>query len=359
MFFYLEDSQKKDRNVNYHLMVQVLKALREYQHLDDISGKFFLNYEERLTGILMLPPDEKEETLREKTEKLLQYVKESTGICLSVGISSFCVDYQMLPQCYEQAKCCVSQKIFKEKKDLIMYYDEIREADFDYYTISFDDAKIMEYILKQEKEKLMEALDSTFSVFYDRVISDYGYINRLCLELLFHISRKLLRCSVQMEKVMKEQGCRYSDIYKKDTLKEKRDFLYLVLSECSKACKEMRGENKKRSSLASAIREIVDLEFTSNKISLEYIAGKVHKNTAYISKIFKSEFECNFSEYVTQKRVEKSKELLSDPSLKIYEIAEAFGWADVSNYIKVFKKSCGMSPNEYRNFVEGARSGRE
>lgn len=159
MFFYLEDSQKKDRNVNYHLMVQVLKALREYQHLDDISGKFFLNYEERLTGILMLPPDEKEETLREKTEKLLQYVKESTGICLSVGISSFCVDYQMLPQCYEQAKCCVSQKIFKEKKDLIMYYDEIREADFDYYTISFDDAKIMEYILKQEKEKLMEALD--------------------------------------------------------------------------------------------------------------------------------------------------------------------------------------------------------
>lgn len=205
----------------------------------------------------------------------------------------------------------------------------------------------------------MEALDSTFSVFYDRVISDYGYINRLCLELLFHISRKLLRCSVQMEKVMKEQGCRYSDIYKKDTLKEKRDFLYLVLSESSKACKEMRGENKKRSSLASAIREIVDLEFTSNKISLEYIAGKVHKNTAYISKIFKSEFECNFSEYVTQKRVEKSKELLSDPSLKIYEIAEALGWADVSNYIKVFKKSCGMSPNEYRNFVEGARSGRE
>ena len=38
-----------------------------------------------------------------------------------------------------------------------MYYDEIREADFDYYTISFDDAKIMEYILKQEKEKLMDA----------------------------------------------------------------------------------------------------------------------------------------------------------------------------------------------------------
>lgn len=358
MFFYLEDS-KKDRNANYHLMVQVLKALKNYQYSDSISGRFFLNYEERLTGILMFSPDEKEESLREKIEKQMEYVKSSTGICVSVGISSFCVDYQMLPQCYEQAKCCVGQKIFKEKKNVIMYYEESLETDFDYCTISFDDIKIMEYILKQEKYKLIGELDSTFSAFYDRMISDYDYINRICLELLFNISRKLLRCNVQMEKVMQELGYRYADIYRKDTLNEKRDFLYLVFCEASKACKEKRGVNKKRSSLASAIREIVDKEFTSNKISLEYVAGKVHKNTAYISKIFKSEFECNFSEYVTKKRVEKSKELLSDPSLKIYEIAEALGWIDVSNYIKVFKKSCGMSPNEYRKFIECERTGKE
>lgn len=46
MFFYLEDSKTKDRNANYNLMVQVLKALWEYQHLDHMLGKFFLNYEE-------------------------------------------------------------------------------------------------------------------------------------------------------------------------------------------------------------------------------------------------------------------------------------------------------------------------
>ncbi len=38
-------------------------------------------------------------------------------------------------------------------------------------------------------------------------------------------------------------------------------------------------------------------------------------------------------------------------SLKIYEIAEMTGYADVSNFIKVFRKNCGMSPNEYRSFL--------
>ena len=116
MFFYLEDSQKKDRNVNYHLMVQVLKALREYQHLDDISGKFFLNYEERLTGILMLPPDEKEETLREKTEKLLQYVKEVRGFACPWASAAFVWIIRCCPSAMSRQSAVSVRKSLKRKK---------------------------------------------------------------------------------------------------------------------------------------------------------------------------------------------------------------------------------------------------
>ncbi|MFQ7500059.1 MAG: helix-turn-helix domain-containing protein [Blautia coccoides] len=55
---------------------------------------------------------------------------------------------------------------------------------------------------------------------------------------------------------------------------------------------------------------------------------------------------------MTRKRLERSRELLKDPALKIYEISDALGWADVSNYIKVFKKKYGISPNEYRRIAE-------
>jgi two-component system response regulator YesN len=81
------------------------------------------------------------------------------------------------------------------------------------------------------------------------------------------------------------------------------------------------------------------------------VGEQVHKNTAYISKIFKTEFDCNFSTYVTNKRLDKSTQMLRDPVIKIYEMAEQLGWVDVSNFIKVFKKRYGMSPDEYRKLL--------
>lgn len=352
MFFHIDGMKREDKKKNYHMGISVVDSLEEIRVREHISGKFFLNYEERITGILMLPGEQEEETLRDYAGRMIRHVKAHTDISVSVGISSFYLDYQMLPQCYQQAKCCASQRIFNREKQQILYYEEMREADFNYYTISFNADKIMEYMLEQNREKILEELDNTFSAFQNRVISDYDYINRLSLELMFNISRKLLRCSVQMEKVMKRLECTYSDIYTRDNLEDKRDFIYGILVNASEECKAMKGETKKRSGLAAAIREIVDSEFDSNRISLEYVAGKVHKNTAYISKIFKNEFECNFSDYVTRKRLERSRELLKDPALKIYEISDALGWADVSNYIKVFKKKYGISPNEYRRIAE-------
>lgn len=352
MYFHITGVNWQDKREQYLQGTKITEVLEEIRCEKKLFGKFFLNYEDQITGVLMLPEDQEEEKLKEYAEYMLNSIKERMGISVSVGISNFYLDYQMLPQCYQQAKCCGSQQIFSEKNHLIMYYREMAAADFNYYTISFDTDKIMEYILEQNNDKLLEELERTFSIFRNRVIPDYDYINRLSLELMFNISRKLLRSSVQLEKVMEKMGYTYSDVYIAEDLADKRDFLYRIFASASGECQAMRGETRKRSNLASAIRELVDSEFDSNRMSLEYIAGKVNKNTAYISKIFKKEFECNFSVYVTQKRLEKSLELLKDPSLKVYEISEVLGWADVSNYIKSFRKKYGMSPNEYRSMGE-------
>ncbi|MFR4441584.1 MAG: helix-turn-helix domain-containing protein, partial [Hungatella sp.] len=97
--------------------------------------------------------------------------------------------------------------------------------------------------------------------------------------------------------------------------------------------------------------DYINQNYCSNGLSLDAVADHFRKNPAYLSKVFKKETGFNFSDYITKKRMEKGKELLADLSLKIYEIAEMTGYADVSNFIKVFKKNCGMSPNEYRSII--------
>lgn len=48
-------------------------------------------------------------------------------------------------------------------------------------------------------------------------------------------------------------------------------------------------------------------------------------------------------------RIQKARELLSDPSLKIGEIGELVGYADTTHFARTFKKLENMSANEYRN----------
>jgi two-component system response regulator YesN len=106
--------------------------------------------------------------------------------------------------------------------------------------------------------------------------------------------------------------------------------------------------NRNISPLVQEILHILSEEYKSNVVSLDYIGERVGKSPSYISKLFKKEMGYNFTAYITKKRMEKAKEMLQDISYKVYEVGEELGYADPSTFIKVFRKTYGMSPNEYR-----------
>lgn len=187
---------------------------------------------------------------------------------------------------------------------------------------------------------------------------DIHYVNRICMEILFTVSREIYRYNVHPEKLMNEHNYHYMDVFDNPTLEGKLDFLMGIFELFMQECGTQKETISKTGELARMVKRIVDEEYMSNLISLEYVAEKVHKNPSYISKVFKNEFDCNFSSYVTDRRLEKSKELLADPLVKVYEIAEELGWADVSNFIKVFKKKFGISPDEYRKVAFGMTDSR-
>ncbi|MCR4578320.1 MAG: helix-turn-helix transcriptional regulator [Clostridiales bacterium] len=56
-----------------------------------------------------------------------------------------------------------------------------------------------------------------------------------------------------------------------------------------------------------------------------------------------------FSQLLTNKRIENSKQLLIDTSLSILEIAQQVGYESSDHFIRTFKNKCGITPNEYRH----------
>lgn len=71
-------------------------------------------------------------------------------------------------------------------------------------------------------------------------------------------------------------------------------------------------------------------------------------------RLFKQYFGQTFIGYVSQRRIDRAKALLGETDLKLKEIVEMIGYVDVSNFIRKFKMTVGMTPGEYRKaYAEG------
>ncbi|MNJ38077.1 HTH-type transcriptional regulator YesS [compost metagenome] len=87
----------------------------------------------------------------------------------------------------------------------------------------------------------------------------------------------------------------------------------------------------------------------SEPLTLKMLAEEVYLHPTYLGRIFKETTGQSFSQYLTGLRIEKAKSLLSDPSLKVYEVCEQVGYSDPAHFTHIFKKIVGVTPHEYKS----------
>jgi YesN/AraC family two-component response regulator len=114
----------------------------------------------------------------------------------------------------------------------------------------------------------------------------------------------------------------------------------------------LQFKNKSKNSYTESIIEYAKrfiIENYSNvNLSVSYIAEQLHLSANYLSVLFKQVTGDNISTYITNLRLEKAKQLLSDPSVTMNNIAQTIGYSDSHYFAKVFKKMEGITPSEYR-----------
>jgi two-component system response regulator YesN len=84
-------------------------------------------------------------------------------------------------------------------------------------------------------------------------------------------------------------------------------------------------------------------------ISLNSVATVAGISSTYFSSMFSQEMGKTFTEYLTELRMNKAKELLQTQKLHTAEVAQAIGYKDAHYFSFVFRKTQGVSPKEFRN----------
>lgn len=82
--------------------------------------------------------------------------------------------------------------------------------------------------------------------------------------------------------------------------------------------------------------------------TLQEAAERVHISAPYLSRLFKSRLDMNFSEYLITCKVQRAKEMLRSPGYKIHTISSELGYSNANNFSRTFKQYTGQTPYQYR-----------
>ena len=124
-----------------------------------------------------------------------------------------------------------------------------------------------------------------------------------------------------------------------------KEFTHKFLMECITAVSSV-----KQAEVHPVIQKVCDYvdNNLSQDISLEQMAEFAGVSSFYLSKLFKEEKGETFINFISDKRLETARRLLSETELSIKEITAKVGYNDQNYFSRIFKNKYGLSPKEYR-----------
>ncbi|MDR1948174.1 MAG: response regulator [Spirochaetaceae bacterium] len=108
------------------------------------------------------------------------------------------------------------------------------------------------------------------------------------------------------------------------------------------------GNPENHSPMVTYVLRLIN-ERISLDLSVDTLAGLIRVTPGYLSTTFKRETGMRLIEYITNARIEKAKNLLEKPGLRIHEVSLMVGFQDSKYFAHVFKKKTGTLPSDFRN----------
>ena len=140
-----------------------------------------------------------------------------------------------------------------------------------------------------------------------------------------------------------------NNIHKEESVKRYFDLILLKLSENVTESKEKREHPYY--DLFCSLRHDIHLS-PQNDWSIDRISERVHLNRSYIQHLYSSFFGTNILSDVQASRIEYAKYLLSSTNMTVAAVSSACGYHNDVHFMRLFKKSVGMTPSQFRKTFE-------
>jgi AraC-like DNA-binding protein len=111
-------------------------------------------------------------------------------------------------------------------------------------------------------------------------------------------------------------------------------------------------DNEDDLTLIREVESYISEYYCSDTFTVDSILKKTYTSYHRLNFLFKSIHGMTISEYIRNKRIEKSKEMIAANAKSISQIAYEIGYSSISNYILAFKKIYQITPGKYKKQME-------
>lgn len=308
------------------------------------AGYAFRNRKEDNEIVLLLWNElaQAEELLAEIDRAIAVSLKASFGFGLG-GEAAFPAE---LPLAYRQARQALKRRSLRHKSGGVHVYSEknATQGGSGIFFYSYEE-RIRFAVQSGSREMIRSALEPWFAMLESA--------DPLTLEQLhvwwqeFRLAQSIWRQQAGIPSASDGMDAGLPPVLNDEgtfALQEWKDRFFL--DACKTADSLAYGGQGDRSVIRSIAAYV--MQNLQDELSLQDIANRFYLSREYISRKFKQEMNENLSDFIARARVDRAKELLLNPQLKIARVAEMVGFQDEKYFSKVFKKWAACSPVEFR-----------
>ncbi|QGQ98360.1 response regulator [Paenibacillus psychroresistens] len=266
---------------------------------------------------------------------------------IGIGVSQFFQSKEQLQHAYSEALQAVHYNIYRLDTAYFSFFKDVKHKTLDLALMTnLLDQELTQALELSNREAVRFSMQLIFKEL-EHIKPTYEEVVRV-LSNIFYVA--CMRCdglSNEIAQLTKPDFNIYDSVKQYLTLKQMCKWLLDLLDDALKNLEEKRLGSGSR--VIETVKQMLHAQY-NQEIELTELSDMVFLNASYLSFLFKQETGQTITQYLLEIRMMKAKELLrARMDLKVYQIGELVGYADAMYFNKLFKKTIGITPKDFRS----------
>lgn len=295
--------------------------------------------------IISLDEEDYEDKLLQVSEELQAFIREYMDGSVYIGISSMFTGLKNIKTAYENAVNAISNRYLLDDKLQISMDKYVTDSEMKDFREKARKS-LQECLSQGDAEKVTEVLNGLFAKIGEAF--DNNEQQNLMIYLLLLPTQIINDLKINAKNAYSNHRAILEQFLCCKDFHEQR---VLIQSLYRQVAAMMQSLSKPHShAIVEQVRKKIEERY-KEQISITTLAEEVYLTPTYLCVLFKQTTGATINEYLTMTRLEKAKQLLADPCIKLYDVCYEVGYLSPSYFSRLFKKYVGISPSEYRNMM--------